>query len=310
MQHRSSRSSNALALLVALAAWGSPAVERDARAQACCAGGSAITPGRLQLHEDALIGMELKAGTVLGTYDPGGRFLGSPPGVTEGDFEEDLFGAFRVLHRGQVALLVPFVETQRQDPTDGGHIGGGIGDVNLSARYDFVLAGESHFVPGVALLAGITFPSGKPPELATPPLLVDDTGQGAFQGNVALALEQTYGPWLFNATGLVAFRSARFGEQLAPQGTLLAAAAYTLPNDVALALSASYAFEGEATYSDGTRAAESSKRLTVVTLSGFWPVTDTWRVLGGIYLDPPVDHLGSNNPVAGGLTFTAIRSWI
>jgi len=306
MRHPSSTSSKALALLFALAAWGSPS---RARAQACCAGGSAITPGRLQLHEDALVGAELKAATVLGTYDPSGRFLGSPSGVTEGDFEEDLFGAVRVLRHGQVALLVPFVETQRQDPRDGGQVGGGIGDVNLSARYDFVSAGESRLLPGVALLAGVTFPTGKPPELASPPLAVDATGTGAFQGNAALAVEQLYGPWLLNATGLLAVRSARFGEQLAPQGTLLAAAAYTLPSDVALALSVSYAFEGQATFSDGTSAAASSKRLTVVTLSGFWPLTDTWRVLGGLYLDPPVDQLGSNQPAAGGLTFTVIRSW-
>jgi hypothetical protein len=305
MRHPSSRSSKALALLVALAAWGSPS---RARAQACCAGGSAITPGRLQLHEDALVGTQLKAGMVLGTFDPSGRFLGSPAGVTEGDFEEDLFGAVRVLRRGQVALLVPFVETQRQGPTDGGRFGGGIGDVNLSARYDFVLAGESRYVPGIALLAGVTFPTGVAPEQATPPLGVNVTGTGAFQGNAGIALEQTFGPWLFNATGLVAVRSARFGEQLAPQGTLLAAAAYTLPDDVAIALSASYAFEGDATFSVPTNVS-SSKRLTVVTLSGFWPVADTWRLLGGIYLDPPVDHLGSNQSAAGGLTLTVIRSW-
>jgi hypothetical protein len=307
MRHPSSTSSSALlALLVALAAWGWPA---RARAQACCAGGSAITPGRLEVHEDALVGAELKAATVLGTFDPSGRFFGSPSGVTEGDFEEDVFGAVRVLTRGQVALLVPFVETQRQDPRDGGYLGGGIGDVNLSARYDFVLAGESRVVPGVALLAGVTFPTGKPPELASPPLAVDATGIGAFQGTAGLAVEQTFGPWLLDATGLLAVRSSRFGEQLAPQGTLLAAAAYTLPSQAALALSASYAFEGSATFSDGTSATASSKRLTVVTVSGLWPVSDTWRVLGGIYLDPPIDKLGSNQPGAGGLTFTVIRSW-
>ena len=45
--------SRALALLVALAAGGAPS---RAQAQACCAGGSAVTPGRLELHEDALVG--------------------------------------------------------------------------------------------------------------------------------------------------------------------------------------------------------------------------------------------------------------
>ncbi|HEY6463419.1 MAG TPA: hypothetical protein VIY73_24800, partial [Polyangiaceae bacterium] len=280
-----------------------------ARAQACCAGGSAVTPGRLELHEDALVGAELKAADVLGTYDTHLHFLGSPSGVTEGDFEEDLFGAIRVLPRGQVALLVPFVETQRQDPRDGGQLGGGVGDANLSARYDFVVAGESLYVPGVALLAGVTFPTGKPPQRASPPLLVDATGTGAFQGNAALALEQTYGPWLFNATGMIAVRSAADGEQLAPQGTFLVAGAYTFPNDLAFALSASYAFEGEATYTGGIRAAGSSKAVTVVALSGLWPLSDTWRLLGGLTLDPPLDGLGNNQPAAGGLTLTVIHSW-
>ena len=306
MRLPSSPCSKTVALLVALAAWGSPS---RARAQACCAGGSAVTPGRLELHEDALVGMQLKAATLLGSYDTSGRYIPNPSGDTEGDFEEDLFGAIRVLRRGQVALLVPLLETQRQDPRDGGHFGGGIGDVNLSARYDFVAAGESRLIPGVAFLAGVTFPTGKPPELASPPLAVDATGIGAFQANAALALEQTFGPWLVNATGLVALRTPRFGEQLAPQGTLLAAAAYTLPSEAALALSAAYTFEGSALLQDGTSVASSSKRVTVVTLSGLWPVTDTWRLLGGVYLDPPVDGLGSNQPTVGGLTFTVIRSW-
>ena len=306
MRRSSSPSSKAIALLVVLAAWASPS---RARAQACCAGGSAVTPGRLELHEDALVGMQVKAATVLGSYDASGRYFGSPSGDTEGDLEQDLFGAIRVLRRGQVAVLVPLVETQRQDPRDGGHLGGGIGDINLNARYDFLLAGVSRLVPGVAVLAGITFPTGKPPELASPPLAVDATGIGAFQVNAALALEQTFGPWLFNATGLVAVRTARFGEQLAPQGTLLAAAAYTLPSEAAVVLSAAYTFEGNATFDDGTTVAASSKRVTVLTLSGLLPLTDAWRLLGGLYLDPPLGGLGSNQPAVGGLTLTVIRSW-
>jgi hypothetical protein len=159
------------------------------------------------------------------------------------------------------------------------------------------------------VLAGITFPTGRPPELASPPLAVDATGIGAFQASAALALEQTFGPWLFNATGLVALRTARFGEQLAPQGTLLAAGAYTLPGDAAVALSAAYTFEGNASFDDGTTVAASSKRVTVLTLSGLLPLTDAWRLLGGLTLDPPLGGLGSSQPAVGGLTLTVIRSW-
>ena len=53
----------------------------------------------------------------------------------------------------------------------------------------------------------------------------------------------------------------------------------------------------------------SSKRVTVLTLSGLLPLTDAWRLLGGLYLDPPLGGLGSNQPAVGGLTLTVIRSW-
>jgi hypothetical protein len=278
-------------------------------AQACCAGGSVVTPGRLELHENALVGVQLKASTALGSYAVDGRFISPGQGDAEQDFEQDLIGALRLLQHGQVALLVPLVETRRTTLRDGAHFGGGLGDVNAGARYDFVVAGESLYVPGIALLAGVTFPTGTPPESASPPLAVDATGIGAFQGNLALALEQTFGPWLVNATGAVAARTPRFGETLGTQVTLLAAGAYTFPNDVAVALSASYAFEGDATTTSGADVAGSSKRLTRVTLSGLWPFADGWRLLGGAFLDPPISGLGSNQPSSAGLTLTVIRSW-
>ena len=291
------------------------------QAQACCAGGSAVTPGRLEPHEDALVGAELHAASVVGSYELGGAFVASPPGTPEYDFEEDIFGAVRVFRHGQVALLVPVDETFRRTPADGAHFGGGIGDINLSGRYDFVLAGASRYVPGIAVLAGITFPTGKSltgsalPQFgpffgsATQPLAVDATGIGAFQVNGALALEQTFGSWLVNTTAIVAKRTAAGGETLGTQVTFLAAGAYTFGNDAALALSASYAFEGDGTI-DGADAPGSSKSVTVVAASGLWPVSDTWRLLGGVFVDPPLDALGNNQPTQVGVTLTVIRSWM
>jgi len=306
MRRRRSTSLEAGALLLGAAVWGAPS---RARAQACCASGSAVTPGRLELHETALLGAQLRASTILGSYDTGGRYVPSPSGDGELDFEEDLFGAVRVLRRGQVALLVPLVETRRETPQDGAHAGGGIGDVNASVRYDFVLAGESRVVPGVALLAGVTLPTGTAVDAASAPLAVDATGIGAWQVNAALALEQTFGPWLVNATAMAAKRTPRFGETLGTQWTFLAAGAYSFDDGAAAALSLSYAFEGDATASGGADVPASSKRVTMLTLSGLWPLTDEWRLLGGAFLDPPVRALGSNQPAAAGLTFAVIRSW-
>src|SRR5579863_398098 len=139
MRRPSSRFSSSALLLAAGLTW-SP----SARAQACCAGGSAVTPARLETHEDALVGLDTKVATVIGSYAyPQRAFLPSPPNTPEVDYEEDLFGAVRFLGRGQGALLVPLVQTYRSTPTTGAHFGGGVGDVNLSARYDFLLAGES-----------------------------------------------------------------------------------------------------------------------------------------------------------------------
>ena len=310
-----SRFSKSAPLLLAFFGW-SP----HAYAQACCAGGSAVTPGRLGLLEEALVGTTLRAASVVGSYQLG-SFRPSPAGTPEYDYEEDLFGALRVLRRGQVALLVPFDETYRRTPMDGAHFGGGVGDVNLSGRYDFVLARESLYVPGIALLIGLTFPTGKSDSgsalprfgplfgSASAPLAVDATGIGAFQANVALAIEQTFGPWLANATAIVAKRTAAGGETLGTQFTFLAAGAYTFANDAALALSASYAFEGDGRIG-GVDTAGSSKSVTVVTASGLWPLGSAYRLLGGVFVDPPVGALGSNQPTQVGLSFTAILSWM
>src|SRR5215472_8565736 len=88
-------------------------------AQACCAGSSALTPGRLAMHEDALVGLQTHAALATGSFNDAGNFSGTPAGTSETDFEEDAFGAARVFGRGQVALLVPFVETARKNPQEG-----------------------------------------------------------------------------------------------------------------------------------------------------------------------------------------------
>ncbi len=34
-----------------------------------------------------------------------------------------------------------------------------------------------------------------------------------------------------------------------------------------------------------------------------------WRLFGGLYVEPPISGLGSNEPSISGLTLTVIRSW-
>jgi hypothetical protein len=301
---RNGRSAAMLALLATLA------VPKRASAQACCAGAGAVTPGRLAIHEDALVGLLARTADAFGSFSSDGHYIAAPAHTTEWELEQDLFGALRVTPRGQLALLVPLIETYRKTP-DQSSFGGGIGDVNLSGRYDFTLAGEARYIPGIAVLAGVTFPTGQSVESADDPLGTDATGIGAYQANLGVALEQTEGPWLFGVTGLVAKRSSRtvgpVTTSLAAQWTLLASTAYTFPNDAAAALLLSYAVEGDAEVNGVT--IDSTRRMPLVGAAGVYPLTDAWRLQGGLFLTPPVSQLGRNTPARVELTLSILRTW-
>ena len=289
------------------------AVPAVAHAQACCAGSSAVTPGRLALHEDALVGIEARATDGYGSFDPTGTFVSMPSGTSELDLEQDVFGAIRVLSRGQAALLVPIVETRRTTPSDA-ELGGGIGDVNASVRYDFVYAAEARYVPGIAVLAGVTVPTGTPPESAQKPLATDATGVGTYQANLGISVEKALGPWLVGATGLVAVRAARTAEgvteQLAAQWTALAAVAYTFRSEAAVALSTSLTVEGDATI-DGVMEPNTHRRLVAISASGTMPLSDQLRLQGALTLDPPVASFAANQSVVGtGITVTVLYAWL
>jgi hypothetical protein len=298
----------AIALVIALLVG-----SHRAHAQACCAGSTAVTPARLALHEDALVGADVRATDAYGSFDPTGTFVSTPNGASETDFEEDLFAAVRLFTRGQAALLVPLVETRRTVPGDS-EFGGGIGDVNASVRYDFIYAGEARYVPGISVLAGVTFPTGTPPESATKPLATDATGVGAYQGNLGISFEKSIGPWLLGVTGIVAKRSTRTSqgvtEALASQWTVLAVAAYTFSSEAAVALSASFTAEGDATIDDELQP-DTRRRLVAISASGLYPVSDRLRLQGALTFDPPASQLGINQPSAGiGATVTAVYAWL
>jgi hypothetical protein len=273
-------------------------------AQACCAGSGAITPARLGVHEDALAGVQLKNGYQFGSHDPDGTYFAKPAGVTEIDLEQDVYGAVRVLRRGQVAALVPFVETHRS-ASGRAETGGGIGDVNLAVRYDPILAHESQYVPGIGLLAGVTFPTGTSPESATNPLATDATGIGAVQGSGGVALEQAFDAWLVGLSGIVSVRAPRdVGSTriaLAPQVMALASAGYALRSGLTFAAVVSYAFEGDATVGT-SKVPGSARRITTVSLATAIPLSDQLRIVASLYTNPPISSFGENQPATAGLT--------
>jgi F0F1-type ATP synthase delta subunit len=267
----------------------------------------------------ARFGELTRASTVFGQFTDDGSYASSPSGTSEIDLEQDVFASLRVLRRGQVSLLVPFVETRRRFPSAGAELGGGIGDVNASARYELFLAGRDRWIPGVAALAGVTLPTGTPADSAHKPLATDATGVGAVQANLGLAIEQLFGPWLVNATVLVAQRAARsvkpvasapeIHERLGTQVTAIAGAAYAFPGDAALAAFVTYTIEGDATI-NGADAAGTGRRVFLVSGSGVLPLDDHWRIQGSLAGAPPLSSFGRNQPATAAITWTLVRSWM
>ena len=314
MRPRSSKSSSvapaAAALAIALVLTLAP---RYAAAQACCAGSGAVTPGRLAMHEDALVAVSARATQVFGSFDRHGHYATPGPGSSEQDFEQDAIGALRlpVVDRAQIALLVPLVETRRT-ARGVAEVGGGLGDVNVSARYDFVYAGQKRYVPGIAALVGVTLPTGRAPESANQAQATDATGIGAFQGNLGVAVEQLFGSWLLTAYGIVAKRSARTANgvrtELGTLWTALFAVAYSLPRDYAVAAFASYTGEGDADI-NGFAQPDTARRIPIVGLSGVMPVTDHFRLQASLSGNPPVPSLGKNQLATIGLAITAVYAW-
>jgi hypothetical protein len=282
-----------------------------AHAQACCAGANAVTPARLEPHENWLVGTQWHTAVLFGSFDANSHY--SAASRSEGDFEQDLFGAVRVLPRAQLALLVPFVETLRTAPpivaTAPGIVdfGGGIGDVNVSGRYDFVLAGESKTIPGIAALAGLTFPTGTPSDQAKDKLASQTTGVGAYQYNFALSVEQTFGPWLAGGSFIFAARSPRtvdtVHEQLAPQLFGLVYGSYVFDTGASLALVGSYQAEGDATI-NGAQSLDSARRFATVSAAGLWPFNDWLR--GVVTLSSTLPFAGQNDPALATLLLTLI----
>ncbi len=218
----------AVSLLVTLApgaAW----------AQACCVGTGLVTPARLRIFEDYGAGVQTRVRSVMGSFDPGGGYAAAHAGNDEVDLEQDFLAAARVGPHFQAALKLPFVETGRR-ATGVSAFGGGLGDVAGNLRYDITFAGDDPRWPGVALLAGLSAPTGRTVEESGDP--TSATGIGSFEGSAGVAVEQVIGRTFLSLTGIVSRQTARtvgpVTQSFGPRVTALLAGGYAFANEVTL----------------------------------------------------------------------------
>ena len=270
-----------------------------------------LTPARLTPLDDALIGLQARGTRMFGSFDPSGGYASAPAGATEVDLEQDLIGTLRVLGRGQLSVSVPILQTIR---SAGGlsEIGGGLGDIALSGRYDLLIAGEHRWLPGIALLAGVVFPTGRPLESASLPLGSDSTGTGAFQGTIGFSVEQVWGHLFANLTALGLQSAPRhvgsISETLGFQVTASAAGGYVFDSGGALALTVVEMRSADA-IQNGARVPDSGRARTLAGIAAAFPLGSRWRLQGSLITDLPFSGLGINEPAGIGLSVLVMRTW-
>ncbi|MEO5770091.1 MAG: transporter [Polyangia bacterium] len=301
-----------LAGMVALCAViGTGAGEGVSWAQACCASAGLIAPTRLRSYEDFAVGMAARGRSVFGAFDANGGYAGERDGDSEWNLEQDLFGVARLFERSQVAVLIPFLQTRR---TLNGVAasGGGVGDVAVSARYDFIGLGEHRLVPGLAILAAAVLPTGTPPEGASDPWAAGATGQGSWQGTVGAAVEQAWEPYFVTVNGLVTWRSTRtvaaVKETFAPRLTAVLAVGRVLPRLSTVGLYASFMNQGTNS-ADGAALPRSGASSFTGGLAATLSPNDRWRLQGTLFTEVPVASWGKNETAGLGLSVSLLRVW-
>ncbi len=284
---------------------------RSARAQACCASAGLVAPTRLRTSEDFAVGAQGRGRSVFGAFDAAGNFANTTAGESEWSLEQDLFGVARIFERGQVALLLPFVETDRRVPGIGS-FGGGVGDLSVNLRYDFVRAGDYRMFPGLAVLFAVLFPTGKPPEDATDALAAGATGQGSSEMSMGVAFEQAVEPYFLTVNNMLTLRGSRHvggvKESFAPRFTGSVAAGRVLPRGATLGAFASALGQGNNSDARGSIAGSASFLLTAGLAFTISP-TDQLRIQGSVFADAPAAHWGRNQTTGAGASVSVIRVW-
>jgi hypothetical protein len=285
-----------------------------ASAQACCSGGSIVTPTRLAVYEDWAVGLQERARTNLGSFASDGRYVAGSG--TEQVMEQDLAASYRI-RDAQVGLLLPTVVTHRNE-TGIDEWGGGIGDLSLTARWDALLAADAGRWPGVSILAGATLPTGTPPDRATNPLATDATGAGTYDVTLGIGLEKVTRHGYVGLSGWATHRfdrsvpdgaGGRVTESFGLRWTALAVGGYVFDSRAALALYASLLEESAATMG-GAEAPASSLRLTTVGVAGVLPFREVWRAQAALFSDVMLSAFGRNEPAGIGLTASLVRVWM
>lgn len=286
MTRRRSPSTSADAALVAvLVVCAGLLCATRAHALACC-GSILAQPERLAPMDDISLSIGFGGGYGLGTFSSGSRFSGAG-GMVDADLRGRLGLAVRLSSTLQVSTAASWMQGYRRFG-DASSFAGAPGDLAFGLRL------EPEAVEDLAFTAALALPTGRTAAEAHDALGADVTGRGAAQLRLGGQYEVQPGAWfvVFGAgvTGIGAERGTGIDPRAALDGFL------TIGRDLdraALALTAQESWE-PALEREGVELPRSSRRRTVLSLAGAYPL-DAWRTVScSLAVDPPLGGIATN----------------
>jgi hypothetical protein len=276
-------------------------VTRDASASACCGSGHGLGQ-RLGPLERAAVGLSLRGSDRFGSHGYAGAFSLAPSGTRDVEARAELGCLLAPLPRLQLGLAVPVLLNVRGSG-DETAVGGGLGDLSFSARFDLVPLSTTGAWPSIALTAGVGLPTGRPASRAEDPLATDATGLGAAEVRPGVFVEKNFdgeATAIFSASiGLRAPMTGARGEriELGPRARFVAAAGPVFSSG--LSLSAGLVHERESAPSIGGAVTPGAdRRRSAALLFAGYDITPRFTALASLEVDLPISSLGKNEPSA------------
>ncbi len=273
------------------------AIPSRTEAAPCCGTGFGLG-GRLAVAERGAITLTERGATTVGSFDDAGRFVSSPTADHDRESRTELSVLGRVGTRVQLGATVPLVYTQRlAGGLRGG--GGGVGDVAVHGRYDFVPVGGAGGWPGLAATLSVGAPTGRAAREARDPLGADATGLGAFEVRPGIALEKAWWRGFFVAfsSGLAVrtpFEGARGAVRLGPRWSTVLAGGPSFAFGLSLAVGVQH--DREVAPNDAGVTGLARRRTSLLAIASY-EFDLHWSIVAAGAVDPPLGGLGRNEPV-------------
>ena len=228
-----------------------------------------------------------------GTYTPYGDYV-------EEEVRAELWAMGALSRRTALFGRVP-VSLMHREAGALSDTGGGLADISLGVRHEFLQIGEVLELPAIALTAAVLAPTGRAPDAATQPLGADTTGRGAFALSAGLSFEITRLPWFvrldLGAVVPLPFTREDTGkiQRFGPEVDVAVSGGLEVGRGVVISLVAPIAWHAPLTI-DGDEIPDSERLDLGLGLAGSVALDGHWTAQLSVDTGVFIDGAGDNTP--------------